>query len=130
MDTGGSLVGCPRCAAFVVACSFFFTPFCDCASSVVILALFSHSRGSLLGDPFSGTSLGTQDSSEALSVSCPRNRFAEAFSCFLLLLRLPLVGACSFWRLHRTLLEGADPPSGGHTPGWSHPPLGRVRPRG
>ena len=75
---------------------FSFTPFCDCASSVVILALFSHSRGSLLGDPFSGTSFGTQDSSEALSVSCPRNHFAEAFSCFLLLLRLPLVGACSF----------------------------------
>ena len=81
--------------------------------------LFSHFRGSLLGDPFSGTSLGTQDSSEALSVSCPRNRFAEAFSCFLLLLRLTLVGACSFWRLHHTLLEGADP---GHTPG------GRTRP--
>ena len=26
--------------------------------------------------------------------------------------------------------RGADPSSYGHSPGWSHPPLGRVRPRG
>ena len=55
----------------------------------------------------------------------------EAISCFPPRLLPSLFGACSFWRLHRTLLEQwADPPSGGHTPGWSHPPLGRVRPRG
>ena len=47
------------------------------------------------------------------------------------LLLLPFVRGLFFLAAaQHTTRQGADPPSGGHTPGWSHPPLGRVRPRG
>ena len=69
--------------------------------------------------PFLAFALGTQDSSEALSVSCPRNRFAEAVSCFLLLLLLPFVRGLFFLaaaphtsRKGRTHLLVGIPPGG------------------
>ena len=70
------------------------------------MALFSHSRGSLLGDPFSGNSLGTHDSSEALSVSLPRHRLLlRQFLVLFSFSSFPCSGLVLFGGCHRALLE-------------------------
>ena len=118
VDTRGSLVGCPRCAAVVVACSFFLFLLFVIVPRSSPFRLFLVSLGDpSLGDPLLAFHVRTQDSSEALRFLF-RETVLLRLSCFLLFSSFLWLGLVSFaaaphiTRKGRTHLLVGIPPGG------------------